>query len=182
MTRPFVRLIVVPTGAPVSIENVSVCSGTSGSVASAVMDSVLPSSTVWLAIGWRTGDKLAGRTVSVNAVLALVIPSETTTLTVVVPDWFVSGDSVNVRLAFVPAKKMFSAGSRFVFDENAVTSKFDAAVSKSDTVKGMDGTGVFSATVRLVIAEMVGVAFTTICAGAEVTTLPDRLVIRAVRK
>ena len=81
-----------------------------------------------------------------NDVLALVIPSETTTVIVAVPNWLASGNSVKVRSALVPVNNRFGAGSRFVFDEKASTTRLDAAVSKSDTVNAMGARGTFSVT------------------------------------
>ena len=44
----------------------------------------------------------------------------------------------------VPAKTMFVVGIRFVFDEVAITTRLESAVSPSPTAKGIGGVAVLN--------------------------------------
>src|SRR5262249_7086231 len=71
LNTPVVALIVMPAGAPGSRLNVKVFAGTSGSVAVAVNDSVLPSLIVWLTIAASEGAEFTSLTTTLKVFVSL---------------------------------------------------------------------------------------------------------------
>ena len=94
-----------------------------------------------------TGASLAGVTVNRKDRLAVARPSETETVTSVVPDWLGAGIRLRVRLLVDPAKVMAAFGSRVVFDETALITRPPGGVSPSPMVKAMPLSGVSSAVI-----------------------------------
>ena len=83
MNSPDVALMDAPDGSPDS-ENDNDCAGTSESVATAVNDNGVSSSTDWFPIGLSTGETLTSFTVMVIVSLSDSVPSDATMVTVVV--------------------------------------------------------------------------------------------------
>ena len=93
------------------------------------------------------GASLTGVTVNRKDRLAVARPSETETVTSVVPDWLGAGIRLRVRLLVEPAKVMAAFGSRVVFDETALTKRPPGGVSPSPMVKAMPLSGASSAVI-----------------------------------
>ena len=88
--------------------------------------------------GLSVGESFTGRTVSVKLLVTLAAPSVTASEMMVVPNWFVTGVMVSVRLPPVPPRLRPAVATRFESDERAVTTSAPGAVSKSLTVKETD--------------------------------------------
>src|SRR5712692_3171376 len=112
---------------------------------------------VWLATAEIVGAWFTALTVSRKFVLVKPkLVSLTEMLTVDVPNWFGSGVSVTVRLAPLPPNTMLVAGNNNGLEEAAATVNRLAGVSASPIVKAIGPAEVFSLTVWLAMAEIVG--------------------------
>ena len=74
-------------------------------------------------------------TVSTKGSLAVSEPSLTVTVIVAVPDCPTAGVTVTVRLAPLPPKTTLATGAKVGFEEAALSTRLEAAVSTSPTVK-----------------------------------------------
>ena len=82
--------------------------------------------------------------------------SVTNNVMVATPLWLAAGVTVTVRFEPLPPKTIPPCGTRFVFDEVAVTVRFDAGVSKSPMVKVSGGADTLGKVVLSVTSEIVG--------------------------
>jgi hypothetical protein len=73
-----------------------------------------------------------------------------------------TGLTVTVRLAPEPAKTIFATGTRLVFDELAVITKFVAAVSASPMVKAKAEVELFALMLWSLTLLIVGAVFITV--------------------
>src|SRR2546423_1769512 len=86
-----------------------------------------------------TGGSLIGWTVRRKAVLAeMPSPSVTVTVMVAVPDWFVAGKMVKVRLLLLPLRIRLAFGTNMGLLELATTNRAAAGVSTSSTVSDLE--------------------------------------------
>ncbi len=103
-----------------------------------------------------TGASLTEATVSVKAVEVSRLPSETETVTVVVPHALATGVAVSVRLAPLPPKASPAAATSAVLLDVARTVSAPAGVWTSPTVKTIGALAVSSAVPALAIVLIVG--------------------------
>ena len=106
-----------------------------------------PMSVVLLGIAAMVGDAFPDMTVSTKVSLAESTPSLTVMVIVAVPAWLVFGVTVTVRLVPLPPKTILFVVTRFVFDEDAVRTRFEMTVSGSLMT---NGSGPVFALVRMV--------------------------------
>ena len=83
-------------------------------------------------------------TVSKKESLALLVPSLTVTVMVLVPDNPDAGVTVTVRLVPLPPNTMLLVGTRVGLDEVALRMRLAGGVSRSLIVNGMAGVGVLT--------------------------------------
>src|SRR5229473_3173702 len=126
-------------------------------------------------MGSSVGGSFTGLTVRTNELAAVAEPSLTVSVIIVVPNWFVAGTMVAMRIVPLPSNKTLAFGTKVVLVELAVTVNRNGGVSTSATMNGMV-TGVSSLVVWLATAEIVGGASTalTVTVKLRVTTLFER--------
>ena len=103
--------------------------------------------------------KGAGFTASTKLLLDVNVPSLTIRAILAEPSWFDVGVKVTVRLPPVPPRTIWLVAIRLVFDENATTTRFDAAVSASEIVNGIAAVAVFRMVDWFAMALMIGAVF-----------------------
>ena len=81
------------------------------------------------------GASFTGVTVNTNVSLLLRAPSLTVTVMVALPDWFVAGINVTVRLEPLPPKRILAFGTSPGLEEVPLTIRLEAGLSASPTVK-----------------------------------------------
>src|SRR5712692_7647909 len=105
-------------------------------------------------MGSSVGGSFTGLTVRTNELAAVAEPSLTVSVIIVVPNWFVAGTMVTMRLVPLPSNKTVAFGTNGVLLELAVTVNNSGGVSTSATVNGMV-MGVSSLVVWLAMMEIV---------------------------
>src|SRR5690349_21174320 len=107
-----------------------------------------------------TGGSLTGVTVRAKDELARPNCASWTVI-VMMPEplWLDAGVIVTVRLAPLPPKTMFCAGTSSGSEQEPFSVRLAGAVCASPIVKAIGPTAVSSGVVRAVIAEMVGAVF-----------------------
>jgi len=102
------------------------------------------------------GGSLAEVTVTTKVVFEEAEPSLTEMVIVALPKRFVIGVTVTLRLLLLPENTIFVTGMRFVFEEEAVSVKEFAEVSKSPIVNAMGPAGWSSGVTWSEMVEIVG--------------------------
>ena len=87
---------------------------------------------------------MTGWTVRVKLSLWVAIPSFTITVIRVLPDIFVAGVTLTVRVMPLPPNVMLLIGTRLAFEDKAVRVKLPAGVSTSPIVKAIGPAGASS--------------------------------------
>src|SRR5260370_37824954 len=105
---------------------------------------------------FNVGDWLTKLMVSANDVLEDAMPSLTEIVIVAVPNVFVKGLRVTVRLLLLPPKTMLVFGTRLVLDDAAESVSAAAEVSASPIVKAIGPADVFSFVVWFGMPEITG--------------------------
>ena len=102
------------------------------------------------------GASFTGVTVNTNVSLLLRAPSLTVTLMVALPDWFAAGITVTVRLEPLPPKTILPFGTSPGFEDVPLTTRLEAGLSASPTVKLIGPVEVSSAVVWSGMSEITG--------------------------
>src|SRR5262245_50296601 len=102
------------------------------------------------------GGSLTARTVKSKGVLLVDVPSLTVSVIVAEPFWFVAGWRRTVRLVVLPAKIIRFAGINVGLLDVAVTTRFDAAVSGSETLNEIGPVSTSSSVVTFDTLEIEG--------------------------
>src|SRR3954454_15283539 len=104
-----------------------------------------------------TGGSLTGVTVSANDEVATPNCASWTVI-VMIPEplWLTAGVMMTVRLAPLPPKTIFCAGTSKGLEQEPFKVRLAGAVCASPMVKAIGPTAVSSGVVRLVMAEIVG--------------------------
>src|SRR5438552_3520123 len=95
-------------------------------------------------IGSSVGGSFTGLTVRTNESLTKLVPSLTVKVMVVAPARVAAGVAISVRFESVPPSASDVLGTRFGFEELAVTIRLLAGVSASPMVNGIAEVGVSS--------------------------------------
>src|SRR5262245_45456527 len=90
------------------------------------------------------GGSLTASTVTTKATVEVLVPSLTSTETVVLPVWLGRGLHAMARSTPTPVRRRLASGSRAGLLDRALTTRLDAGVSTSPTVKGTSGLEVSS--------------------------------------
>src|SRR5439155_14351045 len=112
-----------------------------------------------------------GVTVNTNVSLLLRAPSLTVTVMVALPDWFVAGINVTVRLEPLPPKRILPFGTSPGLEEVPLTVRLEAGLSASPTVKLIGPVEVSWLIVLSGIFEIVGASFTGVTVNTNVSLL-----------
>ena len=171
--EPLPPNVIFPFGTRVVFEEVAVTvrdvSGVSTSPTVKGISPVAMSSFVDLSvILLMVGRSFKATTVKTKVSLAVLVPSLTVTVMVLMPLWLEAGVMLIVRFAPVPARAMFVFGTRVVFDEVAVTVK-EPGVSTSPTVKAILPVAMSSFVDLSVISLMVGRSLTAFTVNTKVS-------------
>src|SRR5882724_7663686 len=133
-----------------------------------------PSRMVRLVNTSMVGGSLAEVIVTTKEVFAEAVPSLTEIVIVAVPKRFVIGVTVTLRLLLLPENTILVTGMRLVFEDEAVTAKAFAGVSKSPIVNAIGPAGWSSGVIWSEMEEMVGRPLT---ANTALTSLARRVAL-----
>ena len=120
------------------------------------------------AMSLMVGRSFSELTVRVNMSLTAFVPSLTVIVMVVVPNWFVAGVMVTVRLAPLPPKVMFALGTSAVTDDPPDTLNAADGVSTSPMVNEIAPVPVSSSMARFARSVITGGSFTGVTVSRKV--------------